>query len=413
MLPVILFVDDDPNVLNGLRRMLAPQRERWNMLFATDGADALRIVSTTPVDVIVADIRMPGMDGATLLRHVRNTHPSTLRLVLSGYTEETSHLHTASLAHQSLAKPCDATQLVPVLEDALRLRPLLSDDDLYGRLSRLDGLPALPESLREVIAELDSHAPSLRRLGALVQNDMTLSANLLRLVNSAFYGFARRISMPEQAVVLLGVRALRSLVLAAHLFDSLGGALTGKMSVRALWEHGVRTAGLAQGIAAQAGLPQETRDHALAGGLLHDVGKIALATLIPDRVNAILERVNAGEGTFFEVEQAHHKATHADVGAYLLGTWGLPVPVVAAIARHHTPQGAETELGPVTIVHVANALDHLLQQPGAAEALLMDSDTPPVMPGCDMGHLAGLGVRDAMPAWVAVARSRMQNASAS
>lgn len=406
MPPVILFVDDDHNVLNGLRRMLSPQQDRWNMLFAHDAADALRIVDQTEVDVVVADIRMPGMDGATLLRHIRSTRPGTLRLVLSGYTEETSHLHTSSLAHQSISKPCDAARLIPALEDALRLRPLLADDDLYGRLSRLDSLPSLPETLREVLTELDAPAPSLRRLGTLIQRDMALSANLLRLVNSAFYGFARRISMPEQAVVLLGVRALRSLVVAAHLFEALGGSPLLSRQLAGLWEHGVRTSGIAQGIATQAGLSHEERDHALAAGLLHDVGKLALAAIAPDRVNAVFERMAAGEGTFIDIERKHHKATHADVGSYLLGMWGLPIPVVTAIARHHNPEGSETALGPATVVHVANAIDHALQVPDAIEDLLA-GDGVLSLPGCDMHHLEAVGGLEALPAWLQIARDRL------
>lgn len=174
-----------------------------------------------------------------------------------------------------------------------------------------------------------------------------------------------------------------------------------------LWEHGVRTSGLAQGIATQAGLSHEERDNALSAGLLHDVGKLALAAIAPDRVNAVFERMAAGEGSFIDIERRHHKATHADVGSYLLGTWGLPIPVVTAIARHHNPADSETVLGTVTVVHVANAIDHLLQTPDAIDALLAAGGNL-TLPGCDMRHLETLGVLDALPAWLQVARDRLQ-----
>ena len=107
----ILFVDDDPRILEELRDMLRPQRHDWEMAFAPSGDAALALMQASPFDVIVSDMRMPGMDGAALLARVRQEYPQVVRIVLSSHTELSTALRVVPVAHQFLAKPCDAEML--------------------------------------------------------------------------------------------------------------------------------------------------------------------------------------------------------------------------------------------------------------------------------------------------------------
>ena len=101
----LLFVDDDPAVLQGLRRMLRVMADEWEMSFAESGQQALQMMKKVPVDMVVSDMRMPGMDGAQLLKEVKNNFPGTIRIILSGYVDETAIIRSSGSVHQFLSKP--------------------------------------------------------------------------------------------------------------------------------------------------------------------------------------------------------------------------------------------------------------------------------------------------------------------
>jgi DNA-binding NarL/FixJ family response regulator len=153
----VLFVDDDTRVLDGLRRLLYEHRNDWAMAFALGGEAALRALedaagtdaarAAAPFDVVVTDLRMPGMDGAALLRTVHARWPRVVRIVLSGQTDQATMLRTVRVAHQCLAKPCDAGVLHDAVTRAFRLRDLLSDEALRTIVGGVDALPHPPPRL--------------------------------------------------------------------------------------------------------------------------------------------------------------------------------------------------------------------------------------------------------------------------
>jgi YesN/AraC family two-component response regulator len=112
----VLFVDDDQYILDGLQNLLRKQRSRWDMCFALGGAAALELFAAAPFDVIVSDMRMPGMDGAELLAHVRERYPAARRIVLSGYAEPAAVQRALEVAHQFLSKPCRAPDLIDAID---------------------------------------------------------------------------------------------------------------------------------------------------------------------------------------------------------------------------------------------------------------------------------------------------------
>jgi CheY-like chemotaxis protein len=200
----IIFVDDEVRILEGLQRMLRPQRHIWEMAFAPSGQSALQMMEAAPFDVIVSDMRMPGMDGATLLRAVREKYPSVLRIILSGYTELEAALNAVPVAHQFLVKPCDQDTLQTAIERATSLNSILNNKRLESIVGSMQQLPSLPKScieMREVLADPDSSSHSI---ALLVERDPAMSAKVLQLVNSAFFGVARNISDINTAITYLG-----------------------------------------------------------------------------------------------------------------------------------------------------------------------------------------------------------------
>jgi len=140
----ILFVDDEPNVLQGLQRMLRPLRDEWEMTFVSSGAEALQRLAQAPFDVIVSDMRMPNMDGAQLLTEVMQRHPEVIRIVLSGQANQEVVMKAVGPTHQYLAKPCDPESLKALVSQTSALRGLLTDATLKGLVASMKSLPSLP-----------------------------------------------------------------------------------------------------------------------------------------------------------------------------------------------------------------------------------------------------------------------------
>ena len=152
----ILFVDDEENVIHGLKRMLRTMRHEWDMGFAMSGQGALDILDGEPYDVLVTDMRMPAMSGTQLLNEVMNRYPHMVRIVLSGNADQEMILKSVRSAHQYLSKPCSPEILKSTVARAHALRGVLADDSLKGLVSGIETLPSLPSLYVEIMEALQS-----------------------------------------------------------------------------------------------------------------------------------------------------------------------------------------------------------------------------------------------------------------
>jgi HD-like signal output (HDOD) protein len=343
---------------------------------------------------------MPGMDGAALLRTVHERWPRVVRIVLSGQTDQATMLRTVRVAHQCLAKPCDAGVLHDAVTRAFRLRDLLSDEALRTVVGGVDALPSPPALFAALEDALARPETGVAELAQIVERDGAVTAKLLQLAGSSFFGLPRRVTGVAQAVSYLGVAVVRALVLSHELTALAGGRLPVGFSLDAHQAHALATARLARHIA--RGTPHA--DDAFVAAILHDVGELLLATRAPDAF--VRTRAHAAERGVpaHEAEAALlGGVTHAEVGAYLLGLWGLPGTVVDAVAFHHRPACAGARgVDAVTAVHIADALAHEGRAAGHARAAPNGTGvrTAVAPPALDLGYLATLGVDDAsLAAW--------------
>jgi putative nucleotidyltransferase with HDIG domain len=387
----ILFVDDEPMILEGLRRMLRGLRDEWDMTFTQGGHEALESMAKRPFDVIVSDMRMPEMDGGQLLSKVKERYPHTVRIILSGHSDKEAIMRTVRLAHQYLSKPCDADILKATISRSCALRDLLGQENLKQLVSQMESLPSLPELYAQLVDLLQSPDVSLQKIGEVIAKDLGMTAKILQLVNSAFFGIPRHVSSPAQAVSLLGLDTVKALVITIGIFSQFDKDRLGRLGIESLWAHSIRTGAIAKGIAAVEGLPKSQVDDALMGGLLHDVGKLVLAANIPGKYGEVLEQARAQGISLHDAEQTLLDATHAAVGAYLAGLWGLPESIVETIAFHHNPDSCPAEtISPLTIVHVANGLE---AYPRECLAEQMN------IPGLDYGYIEKLGLNGSITKW--------------
>ena len=333
----ILFVDDDCNILQGLQRTLRAQRDDWEMQYVMSGAQALEIMDAKPIDLIVTDMRMPEMDGADLLREVMKRHPETIRMVLSGQADSQLVMKAVGVAHQFISKPCDPETLKSIVNRAISLRTLLEDNSLKSIISEMDTLPSLPTLYLEMTEELQSPEPSIQKVGQIIARDPAMTAKILQLANSAFFGLRRRISSPSDAVSYLGLDHVQHLFLAVHAFSQFTPPPTSSFSIELLWEHSLNTAALAKSIAKEEEASKSIVEDAFTSGLLHDIGKLMLACKLARSYAEAAYVAKMRSIPLWFAEQEALSVTHAEVGAYLLGLWGLPDSIVESVAYHHKP----------------------------------------------------------------------------
>ncbi|TWT94326.1 response regulator [Neorhodopirellula pilleata] len=355
----VLFVDDEENVLSGLRRMLRHQRSAWDIHFASGGAEAIELMATTAVDVIVSDMRMPGIDGAELLTRVATLYPHCIRLVLSGQSEHEKIFRAVGPAHQFLSKPCDADRLVKTIERACGLFSHLHDKGLQEIISRIDCLPSLPKIYHDLVRELQSDDTSVERVAAMIGNDLGMSSKVLQLVNSSFFGLPHHVTCPKHAVSLLGLNVIRPLTLSAGTFSKFEDPKLVGYSLSQAIDHALVVGLISRNIAESETKDTNLIDDAFIAGMMHDIGKLILAVHLPERFQEALTLADETEQPLWRAEMAVLGTTHAAVGAHLLGLWGLPNSIVEAVALHHQPSlTSDDRFSPLTAVHMANAIDH-------------------------------------------------------
>lgn len=391
----ILFVDDEARILDGLQRMLRPLRNRWEMVFVPGGAAAMEALEGAAFDVVVTDMRMPDVDGAAVLHHVRDISPQTVRIVLSGQTDMATAVRTVRVAHQFLPKPCDADALRRVVDRSLALRSLLADDALRQAVGGVDVLPSVPAvyaALETAIMRPDS---TLASIAAIVERDSALCAKVLQIVNSSFFGLPRQATRIEHAVNYLGVNVLRAVVLSHEIANSAGTDVPSVgFSIQVHQMHSLLTAQLARTIAREE--VRAIADDAFMAGMLHDIGELLLAVRAPALWQQVQAEARLAGVSVDAVEIRRGGASHASVGAYLLGLWGMPLHIVEAVAHHHTPSSVvDGTMDVLTAVHVA-------------DALLQEVTTPPrgAASSIDEAYLSSIGLLGRLPAWRALAREQ-------
>ncbi len=393
----ILFVDDEQSILDGLRALLRPKRKIWDTEFVTSGAEALVRLEAAHFDVIVTDMRMPGMDGATLLRQVQAKHPGVVRIVLSGHAELESALRTVPVAHQFLLKPCDAEVLESVVQRAYELQKLISNDVLRDFISGVQGLPPIPETYLQLTKLLEDDRSGVSDIARVIEQDPAMCAKVLQLVNSSFIGLGRSISDVEQAVGYLGLNLLKNLTLVVHVFNVKPLGEAHRLQVHRLQRHGLLVGAIARRL---AGPDRHFADDAFMAGILHDIGKLLMIEHRPD----VFEKAEAAariEGRpMHETEREMMGVSHAEIGGYLLGIWGLPYPIVEAAANHHDPMRVHKPSHDVLhSVYLANLLsleqEKQLNVPGAV-TLAPDNE-----------YLAAAGVPIRWGEWRAIAEAQI------
>ena len=353
----LVLLDNEHHIAAAHRRAFRTVRPEWDVVLATDRDTALSALDAAHTDVFIAELGKPATSGVALFETVKTRCPSTIRIALSEFAERSVALQLEKSVHRFLHKPCDTYMLAMLIERSGTLRDLVHDASVLDAIGGLESIPRPPVTvlaLEKVMADPDA---GVIAVAAVISRDAALTARLLRVVNSSFFGVGRQVTRVDAAVNFLGLSLVRAITIA----DGATRAFSVAPDVLNLDEwnmHAVRVAVTAREISL-AVRPQDRSmaDEAFLAGLLHDVGQVVMAGAAPALWQSVEQRALASGEPLNDVEREMGVTAHAMVGAYLLSLWGLPTSVIEAVAFHHTPEALHGTIFDASIaVHVADAV---------------------------------------------------------
>lgn len=363
----IIFIDDDRSILDGLRLSLRRKRAVWETVYVTSGEAALLEIARKPPDLVATDMRMNGMDGAALLARVAEVAPQAIRIVLSGQMSEEAFARAVIVAHRFIAKPCESDALVDVITRALELRDRLNSDFLREKLGGLDTLPSLPQSYRALADAMRDPHVSIDTVSAIILQDTAMAAKVLQLINSSFFGLSRQIVNVQQAVSYIGLQTMKSLALVHCVFQELRGS--DLQAMERLQAHALTSAQIAR----QLFSDKRQAEFAETAALLHDIGTLMLQSRLPNEYGEARELARKQGLAMCACERERFAVTHAEVGAYVLGRWGLPAEIIDAVANHATPW---SEIGRLDLAAAVQLADWLAGEVfGSGDELQPEQDS--------------------------------------
>src|SRR6266540_1834456 len=386
----ILFVGEDLALWEQLQKPFPDAESTFDVAFAKTGLQALASLSQSPCYAVVADMQIPGINGAQLLDEVMQRSPGTLRFIRAGLGDQQAAMKCVGTAHQYLVKPSDAHTIRCALERAFSLESWLPNVTVQKLITQMKKLPSPPTLYFKIVAELQSPDSSIDSIGMLVAQDPVLSAKLLQVVNSAVFGLQLQVASAAEAVMYLGMETTKALVLLAHTFSYFDKIRAADFSVEKLWKHSVTTGKFAEKIARAQGCEAELVGQAFTAGMLHDIGKLLLAANVTDQFKEAIGQARKESLHLWDAESKVFGATHGELGACLLGIWGLPMPIVEAVALHHYPiRFLSKQFCPLTAVHAANAIEHQIEKDN--QGLIAST--------ADVNYLTELGLIERLDGW--------------
>jgi HD-like signal output (HDOD) protein len=383
----ILLADADANALEEFRQALG---EQWIVKLAGTGAAALEELKRQPYDGLVASLYLPDLGTAQFLNKVRGKYPKTVRFVVASEKDRERVVKEVLGAHQFLIRPFDADGLRTIIERALAFDLWMESDKLHKLVARMRSLPTVPALYLEIVAALKSPDSTTEEVGEMISKDMAITTKLLQVINSAYFGLPRTVTSAAEAVGLLGFETVKSMVMAVKLLNHYDRLKIADFSVEQLWKHSTEVAHHARKLVLIQTGDRMLAEEAFTAGLMHDVGKAVLAANFTEQYHGAQSLARKQHIPMWEVEKEIFGASHGEVGAYLLGLWGLPLGVLEAAALHHQPARAANKVfTSLTAVHAADVLQHESEPQVEGEA----------PPNIDVEYLAEIGMLECLPAW--------------
>lgn len=329
----ILFVDDEKQILRSIERLFFDSDCE---IFTADSAEAaFDILADQHVDMVVSDMRMPGMDGYKLLCEVKKLYPSTLRAILSGYSDEKVVMRAIqkNIAKMYIYKPWENQELLGIFEQAFETEAMLKDAKLKLLVNNIEELPALKGNYQYILELVEKEA-DFGEIASALERDQSIAGKVLHVANSAFYDV--KTGSVKQAMTYLGLANIMNLLRSTFYLESMAVGGVCEKEVSYLWQHAFLSNKIVHVIYKEL-LAKSISESELSAGLLHNIGNLFLLKYFPDKYLTLYRSTDVSKDDILEAETGCFNITHQEAGGYLLKWWDLPYPIVEAALFHHTP----------------------------------------------------------------------------
>lgn len=359
--PRLLFVEADEYIRSSVSSRFIELLDDYVIETAGNAAEAVNKIEDYRPEVVVVNQQLPDINGETLIGQIKASNPDTIRILLTDRADRYSSGKSKCSAHHYLPVSCNSHALAQSIARAKLLSMDVLTSSLKKSLSKMESLPSLPTVYFELVDRLNDPETSIREIAQIVTKDIGMSANVLQLVNSAFFGLPKKVDDINLAVSLLGVDTFSDLVLMMSVFSQFSEKQMHDFSLDYLSEHSVNTAKAAKAISKTEGLGEPEQKIAYSAGLLHDIGKLVFVVNKPDLYAKAIELSNREKISLHLAEEKVIGNNHQQVGAYLLDQWGFPGTIIEAVAYHHSPEKIPLEgMTPAIAVHISNYFEHML-----------------------------------------------------
>ena len=352
----ILLIDDDAEALADLQRKLESAPNRWDIETQSDPTKALDTILLDPPNVVICDQHMADTCGADFLKEIESKHPQIQTFIIAD--PETKELLDSGTggSFQYLPKPCPKDTLLRELQRVVALDDWLGREKIKTIVSSISDFPSLPPMYMKVVNAVNSPTASTDKIADAIMGDIAITAKLLQTVNSSFFGLDEKVSDISHAISVLGIENVKNIVLAIQVFGRMKDADLQAL-IDQLWHHSMSVATAAKRIVKYETGSEKAAEEAYTSGLFHDLGKLVLIKSLPDQYNEARELAASDKIPAWEAENKVIGCNHADIGAYLLGRWGMPVSIIEATALHHNPSDSfSSEFSSLAAVHAGNAI---------------------------------------------------------
>ena len=329
----ILIVDDEVQILKALSRVFFDTD--YVIFTAESGQAALSLLEQHEIDLVISDMRMPLMDGYELLSKVKETYPDIIRIILSGYADESTVFKAIlhNIAKFYLLKPWHNEKLLCCIDQVFETEELLKSKDLLVLINNLEKIPTIEASYHRILAMINQDDDT-GYIASEIEKDFAISTKLLQIANSAFYGV--QTGSVKHATIYLGLQNLKSLIYSTSILNAGDISSIDQKNVDLLWEHALLTNKILHYIYDQF-LEKKIPEAASSAGLLHNIGALILIQNYYADYIGIMRKAKEESKNLLLLEKEAFHVTHQDAGGYLISWWGLPFPIVESALFHHRP----------------------------------------------------------------------------
>ncbi|RVU32463.1 MULTISPECIES: HDOD domain-containing protein [Neptunomonas] len=316
-------------------------------------------VAHSQVDAVFVCKSLKGLIEIDLFRRLQEISPTTLRFQLGTSIESPRSLaQKLELTHRIFERPDDVSQVVGTVNYLLKISRLTSRSKLRQFLSKENDIASAPKVYHDLNIELNAEATHASRIAAIIEQDPALTAKIIKVANSPFFGLPRPISQIPEAISIIGIRKLRALVVSSYIYGHFPPhPKWGHFSFEDMNARAILVARLAMDIAKEARAPKIIAEQAYLAGLLHNIGIIIMASQAPGLYQKALQLAAHENMPLHAAERKVAGFYHGEIGATLMAMWNIPPRAVEAILLHSIPKLSEERgFQPLTAVHVADAL---------------------------------------------------------